>query len=143
MPASSAPLPSPPHDRPRARRGLLPATLLLLAGCVSPPASQPSAEGLPASWQAPMPAADRVAALQAWWQQGFDDPLFGELVAQAQATHPGLAQATARIRQARAAAAASAMSAAMGRTAPSASRRVRTVTSRSPPRGDSPARAPW
>lgn len=106
MPASSAPLPSPPHPRPRARWGLLPATLLLLAGCVSPPASQPSAEGLPASWQAQMPAADRVAALQAWWQQGFDDPLLGELVAQAQATHPGLAQATARIRQARAAAAA-------------------------------------
>lgn len=106
MPASPAPLASLRHRRLRARWGLLPATLLLLlAGCVSPPASQPGAEGLPAAWQAPRPAADRVVALQAWWQ-GFDDPLLGELVAQAQLTHPGLAQATARIRQARAAAAA-------------------------------------
>lgn len=106
MPASPTPLASLRHRRLRARRGLLPATLLLLlAGCVSPPASQPGAEGLPAAWQAPRPAADRVVALQAWWQ-GFDDPLLGELVAQAQLTHPGLAQATARIRQARAAAAA-------------------------------------
>lgn len=56
-----------------------------------PPAAPPSAS-------APAPAAEGDLA---WWRQ-FDDPLVGELVQAAQADSPTLAQALARVLQARA-----------------------------------------
>ena len=74
---------------------------LLLAACSTPRLpSQPDAP-LPQRWQAVLPHGGDVQALANWWQR-FDDPLLPELVAQAQASSPSLAQAVARIGQARA-----------------------------------------
>ncbi|MEX8493917.1 efflux transporter outer membrane subunit [Sphaerotilus sp.] len=78
------------------------AALGLLAGCGTAPPLKPP-PGLSANlWQAPLPHAGRTADLTRWWQQ-FDDPLLPALVDEAQATHPLLAQAVARVEQARAA----------------------------------------
>ena len=74
---------------------------LLLAACSAPRLpSQPDAP-LPERWQAVLPHGGDVQALANWWQR-FDDPLLPDLVAQAQASSPTLAQAAARIGQARA-----------------------------------------
>lgn len=74
--------------------------MALLAGCagLSPP---PPAPVGPVQWQAPRPHGGEAAALTQWWTR-FDDPLLGELVQRAQAENPTLAQALARIAQARA-----------------------------------------
>ncbi|MGD9945823.1 MAG: efflux transporter outer membrane subunit, partial [Burkholderiaceae bacterium] len=73
---------------------------LLLGGCAvplpAPPPTQP-----PIQWSAPRPHAGSPAELQRWWQQ-FDDPLLAELVSAAQQQNPSLAQAAARIAEARA-----------------------------------------
>jgi NodT family efflux transporter outer membrane factor (OMF) lipoprotein len=55
----------------------------------------------PSQWYAPLPHNGRVADLTAWWAQ-FDDPLLDELIAAAQRVSPSLADASARIAQARA-----------------------------------------
>ena len=74
---------------------------LLLAACGTPRlASQPELP-LPEQWQAALPHGGDVQALADWWRR-FDDPLLPELVAQAQVSNPTLAQAAARIGQARA-----------------------------------------
>ncbi|NML15149.1 efflux transporter outer membrane subunit [Azohydromonas caseinilytica] len=72
----------------------------LLSGCaaLSPPPPAPPA---PTAWQAPRPHDGEPQALAQWWSR-FDDPLLASLVAQAQASSPTLAQAAARIAQARA-----------------------------------------
>ncbi len=74
------------------------------AGCaIQPPPSQrlqQAAQSAP-SWQAPLPHGGQAQGLQQWWTQ-FDDPLLGQLIAQAQASSPSLQQAVARIQQARA-----------------------------------------
>ena len=85
-------------------RLLLASAALWLAACSTPglPAHSPAA--LPERWQAPLPTLAHGGSAQAlaqWWG-GFDDPLLGELVAQAQASSPTLGQALARIGQARA-----------------------------------------
>lgn len=80
------------------------AAALLLAGCASldaPPPAAPAAAAVP-QWHAPLPAADPGAELRQWWQQ-FDDPLLPRLIDAAQAASPTLADARARIEQARAA----------------------------------------
>jgi NodT family efflux transporter outer membrane factor (OMF) lipoprotein len=81
-------------------RPALSLCVALLAGCASttpPPAAPPA----PAAWQAPRPHEGEPQALAQWWER-FDDPLPAALVAQAQADSPTLAQAVARIAQARA-----------------------------------------
>ncbi|AMO97116.1 efflux transporter, outer membrane factor (OMF) lipo, NodT family protein [Collimonas fungivorans] len=86
--------------------------LSVIAGCVVGPTYQEptpatSSQAVLPQFQASLPptAANGNAAanLTDWWSQ-FDDPLVSELVATAQASNPSLAQALARIAQARAAA---------------------------------------
>ena len=79
------------------------ALSLLLAACASPPPATPPADTVPLQWQASLPHGGSTAALADWWQR-FDDPLLPQLVAQAQQRNPTLAQAAARITQARASA---------------------------------------
>lgn len=92
-----------PHRNRTARLAAL-AAALALAGCASFDAGAPAATpARPADqWQAPLPAADPGAELRQWWQQ-FDDPLLPRLIDAAQAASPTLADARARIAQARAA----------------------------------------
>lgn len=77
------------------------AAAALLAGCATrAPQADPAPP--PPAWHAPLPHAGEPAALTRWWSQ-FDDPLLPALIDAAQAGHPLLDQAVARIRQARAA----------------------------------------
>jgi NodT family efflux transporter outer membrane factor (OMF) lipoprotein len=82
------------------------AAAALLAGCASVPPAELPASALPAGWTAPLPvqgaAEPRAAQLALWWSQ-FDDPLLAQLIDAAQAGNGTLAQAAARIAQARAA----------------------------------------
>lgn len=74
---------------------------LLLGACAAPPLPPPHTDPLPTHWSAPRPHSGSSAELARWWQQ-FDDPLLAELVAAAQQRSPSLAQAAARIAEARA-----------------------------------------
>ncbi len=74
---------------------------LLLTACATPRLPSLPDTPLPERWQATLPHGGDVQALADWWRR-FDDPLLPELVAQAQASSPTLAQALARIGQARA-----------------------------------------
>jgi multidrug efflux system outer membrane protein len=76
-------------------------TALLLAACSTPRLPSQPDTLLPERWQATLPHGGDVQALADWWRR-FDDALLPELVAQAQASNPSLAQAVARIGQARA-----------------------------------------
>ena len=76
-------------------------TLLLLAACSTPRLPSQPSTALPERWQATLPHGGDVNGLADWWGR-FDDPMLPELVAQAQASSPTLAQALARIGQARA-----------------------------------------
>lgn len=81
-------------------RSALPLCAALLTGCaaLSPPPPAPVA---PSTWQAPRPHEGEPQALAQWWAR-FDDPQLAALVERAQADSPTLAQALARIGQARA-----------------------------------------
>lgn len=82
------------------------ALALSMSGCALTPPGPPPAPTAPAAWLAPQPqteGAQRTQALAQWWSQ-FNDPLLPELVNAAQRSHGSLAQAAARIAQARAAA---------------------------------------
>jgi multidrug efflux system outer membrane protein len=87
------------------RLPLLAATFVLgLAGCAGgppPDAAIKQAEQTPPGWVAPLPHGGQAGTLQDWWAQ-FDEPLLGQLIAQAQVAAPSLQQAVARIKQARA-----------------------------------------
>lgn len=77
-----------------------------LVGCAITPPGPAPAPAAPNAWQAPLPTRmtahdGSVAALTTWWSQ-FDDPLMAKLVDATQRTHGDLAQAAARIEQARA-----------------------------------------
>ena len=74
---------------------------LLLPGCAVGPDYQRPAPAAAPQWYAPLPHGGDPGALAQWWSQ-FDDPLLAELIATAQADNPGLNQALARIKQARA-----------------------------------------
>lgn len=84
-----------------ARLPALVLSALLLAGCATPRLETAARESAPARWQATLPHGGDAQALADWWKR-FDDPLLGELVAMAQAGNPGLAQALARLAEARA-----------------------------------------
>ena len=77
--------------------------MLLLAGCAST-ASKPSqdpGQKMAAQWQAPLPHHGQLSDLRLWWSQ-FDDPLLLRLIESGQRVSPTLAEATARIADARA-----------------------------------------
>ncbi len=77
------------------------AVASLVQACAVGPQYAPPAAAAPDRFQASLPQADqRAAGLRDWWRQ-FDDPLVAQLVEAAQATNPTLAQALARIEQAR------------------------------------------
>jgi NodT family efflux transporter outer membrane factor (OMF) lipoprotein len=93
--------------------------LSVIAGCVVGPTYQvpspaTSSQAVLPQFQASLPqpaaaspsSASGVTDLTRWWSQ-FDDPLVSELIATAQANNPSLAQALARIAQARATAVSS------------------------------------
>ena len=81
-----------------------PAALLataVLAGCTVGPDYRPRAPselGVPAAYS--VPGAPTREDLTRWWQR-FDDPVLGQLVEQAAAANTDVAQAVARLRQAR------------------------------------------
>src|SRR5690606_39245042 len=73
----------------------------LVAGCSAGPDHRPrsAAElGVPDAWS--VAAAPTTEDLTRWWRK-FDDPVLGQLVEQAAAANLDLAQAVARLRQAR------------------------------------------
>ncbi|CAJ0792877.1 Toluene efflux pump outer membrane protein TtgC [Ralstonia psammae] len=77
---------------------------LLLAGCaVGPDYRTPSLSGTeaPQGWHATLPHHGSRMALARWWEQ-FHDPVLTQLVEQADATSPTIAQAVGRVREARA-----------------------------------------
>lgn len=90
------------------RRTCALATAVLLTGCAltgAPPLGRPptptTEAATPAAWQAPLPHGGSTGAMLQWWAQ-FDDPVLPRLIEAAQAAHPTLAGATARVAQARA-----------------------------------------
>ena len=88
--------------RPMFRARALFLAPLALAGCTVGPDYRPAAPaelGVPDGWSVPATQAE-VADLTRWWRR-FDDPLLGELVEQAAAANTDVAQAVARLRQAR------------------------------------------
>ena len=85
------------------------AAAALLAGCASTvPSPTPGGQAAPvaAHWHAPLPHGGRLADLGLWWGQ-FDDPLVARLIEAGQKASPTLAEALARIADARAASVAS------------------------------------
>jgi multidrug efflux system outer membrane protein len=112
-----------------------PLAALVLTGCAVLPAPAPAPADTarpPSAWQAPLPAAAGGAAadLRRWWRQ-FDDPLLPALIDRAQAASPTLADAAARIAQARAGAVAA--GAALGPTLDGSASLVRSRTDLSTP----------
>ena len=74
---------------------------LALGACaVTAPPAQVAAT-TPSGWQAPLPHQGSLGDLARWWTQ-LGDPLLVELIDAAQAVSPGIAQAQARMAQARA-----------------------------------------
>jgi NodT family efflux transporter outer membrane factor (OMF) lipoprotein len=77
------------------------ALAALLAACATPRLPATPTETAAASWQATLPHGGDSTALADWWRR-FDDPLLAELVRDAQTSNPTLAQALARLAEARA-----------------------------------------
>jgi len=76
--------------------------LATLAGCALTAPGPAPAPAAPPAWVAPAPAhGGSVSQLSHWWSQ-FDDPLLAQLIEAAQRDHGDLAQAAARIDEARA-----------------------------------------
>ena len=87
-----------------ARLALL--TPIFLAGCAAwqaPLQAPPDSSAItpPATWQSPLPHNGKASDLAQWWA-GLNDPLLAQLIEGAQATSGSLADAKARIAQARA-----------------------------------------
>ena len=101
-------LPNPNRDRrsrPPVRAAASAALLALaLAGCALTPPGPAPTPAAPGAWRAPQPAAAHAAGtapLALWWSQ-FDDPLLTQLIEATQRGNGNLAQAAARIDEARA-----------------------------------------
>ena len=94
-------------DRVRSTSLMTMLAPVLLAGCAAwqAPLQTPSQDApitpLAAAWQSPLPHNGKVSDLAAWWA-GLNDPLLVQLIDGAQATSGTLADARARIAQARA-----------------------------------------
>ncbi|WP_235582350.1 efflux transporter outer membrane subunit [Rhizobacter sp. Root1221] len=81
------------------------AAAMQLAGCapmVQSPVAGSAAGPVAAQWHAPLPHGAQLAELHRWWAR-FDDPLLLRLIDAGQQANPTVAQATARIADARAA----------------------------------------
>lgn len=80
------------------------AVTALVSGCaaVGPDYARPASPSHAAFRNTPPPTAARTVDLATWWT-GFDDPLLDRIVARALAQNLDLAQAAARVEQARAA----------------------------------------
>lgn len=81
----------------------------LLAGCASTVATSTlprTTASVASQWQAPLPHGGQLADLSRWWAQ-FDDPLMLRLIEAGQQASPTVAEASARIADARAARVAS------------------------------------
>lgn len=74
----------------------------LMSACATAPPQLEPIMPAPRHWNAPLPHGGDAEAVREWWSH-FDDPLLPELVQAAEASSPTLAEAVARIRQARAA----------------------------------------
>jgi outer membrane protein, multidrug efflux system len=76
---------------------------LALAGCSSlaPPQVEDGVSTTAGQWHAPLPQGDKRVDLARWWQQ-FNDPLLPTLINSAQTANPTVADAAARLAQARA-----------------------------------------
>jgi outer membrane protein, multidrug efflux system len=93
-------------DRVNSSSWLLLLTPALLAGCAAwqaPLQSPPSDAAItaPTAWQNPLPHNGKLTDLATWWS-GLNDPLLVQLIEGAQTTSGNLADAKARIVQARA-----------------------------------------
>lgn len=78
------------------------ALALLLGACSTPRLPATPTEAAAERWQATLPHGGDAAAMADWWAR-FDDPLLAALQRDAQARNPTLAQALARLAEARAA----------------------------------------
>jgi NodT family efflux transporter outer membrane factor (OMF) lipoprotein len=74
--------------------------MLLLAGCTVGPDHRAPIPAAPAAWREPAEAG-AATELAGWWRR-FDDPALSALVARAVAGDPGVEEAAARVREARA-----------------------------------------
>lgn len=74
---------------------------LVLGACATTAPPTQVAAPPPLAWQAPLPHQGSLGDMARWWTQ-LGDPLLVELIDAAQAVSPGIAQAQARIAQARA-----------------------------------------
>jgi outer membrane protein, multidrug efflux system len=84
-----------------SRLGMLLLLPSLLAACATQRLPTAPGEAAPAQWQATLPHGGDAVAVADWWQR-FDDPLLPALVRDAQQSSPTLAQALARLAEARA-----------------------------------------
>ena len=75
--------------------------LTALLGCTGGPAYRAPEINAPAAWHAPLPHGGSIVEMEKWWRQ-FDDPVLNQLIEQAEAESPTLAQAWANIEKARA-----------------------------------------
>lgn len=107
-PASFMALSPAPSPGLTAALSLALALTLVVSGCALTPPGPAQAPALPSQWQAPLPSVTvglphggQPAELASWWSR-FDDPLLPRLVDAAQQGNGDLAQAAARIAQARA-----------------------------------------
>jgi len=77
--------------------------MLLLAGCASnaPPSPVDASHNIAARWHTQLPHQGKVSNLGLWWSQ-FNDPLLVQLIEAGQRVSPTLAEATARVADARA-----------------------------------------
>lgn len=96
--------PGPRASLPAQRSAFIASALaiLVLAGCASPGPDRIAPAPEAPRWQATLPHEGDLGTLRDWWSR-FDDPLLPALVQHAQLDSPTLAQALARVRQARAA----------------------------------------
>lgn len=77
------------------------ALALLLGACTTARLPATATEAVPERWQATLPHRGDAQATADWWSR-FDDPLLADLQREAQARNPTLAQALARLAEARA-----------------------------------------
>src|SRR3569833_3323179 len=87
----------------RQRIALFLVVALPVAGCTVGPSYRPADSaslGVPDSYSVAAPPAATPADLTQWWRS-FDDPLLARIVEQARVNNLDVAQAVARLRQAR------------------------------------------
>lgn len=95
--------------RPRIAIGWAPLMAAWIAACATPLSAADSGEAaaaVPVQWHAPLPHGGQLADLSRWWSR-FDDPQMSRMIEAAQRVSATVAEAGARIADARAARTAS------------------------------------